>query len=174
MIPLFGVIFWTIFAIFTLWCSACLFFHEKNATLVFPAIIAMSLIFGLGLTEYPTFNWTYLIGYLIGIGVWIPAYWYIDLRRKASEVRKAGGFAKYRKSSSTSEQYRTIERSEKVEGVDKWQIKNPQIEELSSHAIVWPISVPIVLFEDGIRSFVDFMTSIMNRVRDSISNGLDQ
>ena len=101
--------------------------------------------------------------YPLGCMIWAPIWWYLELKRNAKEVKNNGGLEKH----YLNQGYRRILVEKLEEG---YRLKHPLSEDISLFALTWPISAPIYLMEDLISWTISLIRSLMDSIRDGISN----
>ena len=168
MIVFGGVIFWIIVAIFIFTEIISLYSDNDKLALFLPIGLALVFIFCVG--NKPNIDWRYLMIYPVGAIVWLPAYWYLSLRRVYNELLKLkseyDGDGNWLKSLPYKYHEHVYPSFTKAEGI---KIQHPSWEDLSANAVSWPLSAPIFMLDNVIHQFITSLTQAFNRIRDTFS-----
>ena len=161
MIILGGYLFWFIILAFCV--IQCFSVYSRQHGVSVLAVIALLVILGCGLSQYPTVDQVkWLALYPLGCMIWAPIWWYLELKRNAKKVKNKGGLQEY-----LDQLYypRLVEDTENGP-----RLKHPPTEDISLFALTWPVSAPIYLVEDLISWTISLIRSLMDSVRDGISS----
>ena len=167
MIILGGYLFWFIILAFCVMQCGSVYSRHHGAS--FLALLALIVILGCGLSEYPTVDQIkWLALYPLGCIIWAPIWWYLELKRNAKKVKSKGGLEAYYRNRGDYYGCYSGCLVEKLE--DGYRLKHPPAEDISLFALTWPVSAPIYLMEDLISWTISLIRSLMDSVRDGISS----
>lgn len=162
MIELGGFIFWGIIFLFLVLEGIGLFNKNQGMCAVVGLVGILAFIFGV--SEYPDVNLMWLLLYPVVAVAWCPIYWYLALKRRASEVKILGG---KEKALESGKGHRLL--YEKA-GVIK--LRHPPVDEITANSILFPVSIPVFVLDNVIHSSIEFLKTFMDKIRDSLSESI--
>jgi len=149
-----------------------LLYSERN----WQSILAV-VLFGVAayftVTDWPAFNYKFLMIYPVLAALWMPVYWYLDFASRASEIKagilRCGSLEKYVKSNTLS---RDIEVDRN--GVYTVDLKHPSKDDLFANTLAFPVSIPLFFGENFIRMGIDYMTQWMENTRQRFNKAINE
>lgn len=150
-----------------LWVLISIYVGASNQALVLA--IVWAVLYGALVSGTPVPDWRYLAGYLVGAFVWIPAYWYLRLKKNARTLNRLKSEAQALGKLVNQYQMRNYgEHISPGDGPESWLPKHPSNADLSIEGLMWPVAAPLYLAEDWINIIIDFFRGFMDRVQDSL------
>lgn len=163
-----GVLFWFLVILFFV-IEGALLYNEKNGFSILFGVIFAGLLY-LFVPDMPEFNYKFLLIYPILALLWLPTYWYLELRKtayaiKAALVRKENVNAVY-----YDEDYQFLRRHIKKEyNIYEVDIQHPKTNDLFANTLFFPVSIIIFLSDSTIRMVIDQITEWMESIRENFN-----
>ena len=137
-----GILFWGLVGLFLLLEGAFLYSNKNGESFFLLAVFSGLLYFTVG--SWPEFNWKFIAIYPALAILWLPVYWYLELRRKASAIKAKIILADSPKTWTELKEkfgYDTDKLAEELEN-DKYRIKlsHPAKFDLAANAVFFPVS----------------------------------
>jgi len=168
-----GWLFLAISAVFLFAQSVLLFNNKNGISLGILALYAAAMFFLVD--DWPTFNVRWLIVYPALALLWLPVYWYLDLLRRASNIKSL--VIQY---GSVKDAYENcsleLTRRDFFVGNDrsvKANIKHPHVDDLFANALLFPISIPLFFGENAVRMAIDYMRQWMESIRRKMNDSIN-
>ena len=171
-----GVVFWLIVAAFVVY-EGFLIYNDKNKVSLFSLVICIAAMFLL-VDDWPSFNWKLLAIYPALAVLWLPVYWYLELKKEAAAVKAAiireGTPRNWGDMSRDLRNHRFIEFDNEgaKDSAYRVNIKHPHVTNLTANAVFWPVSVPVFFSDSFIRYMVDTLTEWMEEWRKQINESV--
>ena len=123
----------------------------------------------------PVFSCWWLVAYLVLSLIWLPIYWYLSLRKTASELKEAiteeGSLEQAYNKSYNYNNIREHISKERDGALFNYtvDIQNPSSDQLVANTLLSPISIPIFFAENLIEASIRTIKATMNSIRKSLS-----
>jgi hypothetical protein len=152
-----------------------LLYSERN----WQSILAV-VLFGVAayftVTDWPAFNYKFLMIYPVLAALWMPVYWYLDFARRASEIKagilRCGSLSKYVGSVNHTGRNKDIEKNR--DGEYYIDLKHPSKDDLFANTLAFPVSIPLFFGENFIRMGIDYMTQWMENTRQRFNKAINE
>lgn len=175
-------LFLLIFVGFLLLQSALIYFNQSLLSL-FSLVLFLTLGYFF-IEEFPNIDYRLLIAYPVLALGWMAGYWYLFLIRTNSRIKNIIKSNPDKKLEYLYDKYSIVRENTNVKSnfsdelkqtiVYKIDIKNPHKMDIFSNGLMFPVSIPVFFLNDFIRLFQDFLYNILNKVRERLSESLNE
>lgn len=172
-----GIIFWILVGIWLV--VECGFLYARHSASL--AVLMIGAVAGIVFVEnVPEMNYWWLALYPVVCLIWLPIYWYLSLRKTASELKEAitdaGSVEKARaRTNYTDRKIRPHIKEHYPNDIRTFEvdIQNPSSDQLVANTVLAPLSIPIFFAENLIEASIRTIRGTMNKIRKSLSDGIN-
>jgi hypothetical protein len=138
--------------------ASCVYNEASEGAIILTVLMVIASAALVG--DAPRLRWEYVAGYVAGVLIWMPWYWY--LRLSANRRGLVEYLSQRRDPKSDYCSY-----GKRVDG--KWLPNHPDAEDIAANGLVWFVAAPVYLSRDSIRVVIERLRIAMNRVQASMA-----